>query len=688
MQQADSTFRQTIIKDSFDEFTPVDSKRGFVNVAGRMLEEAEELIDFVPCFFRGQGSRRRNISVDGYSFDDADGSLRLMITEFYGGDDPETLNQTIAKSIFSKVVSFVEDSLAGNLNRTEFAEDAAMDLASTINIHRASITRFRFYLVTDGLLSDRIRDWPEDSIERIPSEFHIWDINRLRTTLNSESGREELSINFENIIGGGIPCLKASLNQDDYSGYLCVIPGETLAQIYDEFGSRLLEGNVRSFLGKAGKVNKAIRETVLKTPEMFFAYNNGISATATSVDIRETTSGPRLIQANNLQIVNGGQTTASLAFTKRKDGADLSQIFVQMKLSVVSADRAGTFIPKISEYSNKQNKVSDSDLFSNHEFHIKLEEISRRLKAPAKLGSQRQSSWFYERVKGQYRIETAKMSPAEKLRFELDHPKIQVITKTDIAKVDHSWRQLPNEVSKGAQKNFDLYSKLIVSEWARDPLQFNDEFFRKIVAQTIIFKELEKIIPQQPWYEGGYRANIVTFTIAKLSNLIERFGGGKTIDNSAIWKKQAASEVLIKQLMLIAEVVYSVIKKPEQGLENVTEWCKKELAWQRVCDANIELLPELRNELVSKDIVEDRLATAKSDAKIDVGFAAIKRVLDFKSQNWKIARDWGLSNNQLTPKEQQLLLIATLPGKVPSEKQAAAILLILKKLQDEGFSLD
>jgi hypothetical protein len=359
-----------------------------------------------------------------------------------------------------------------------------------------------------------------------------------------------------------------------------------------------------------------------------------------------------------------------------------------MKLSVVSADRSGALIPKISEYSNKQNKVSDSDLFSNHEFHIKLEEISRRLKAPAKLGSQRQSSWFYERVKGQYRIETAKMSPSEKVKFELDNPKNQVITKTDIAKVDHSWRQLPNEVSKGAQKNFDLYSKLIVSEWAREPLQFNDEFFRKIVSQTIIFRELERIIPQQSWYDGGYRANIVTFTIAKLSNLIDRVGNGKIIDTNLIWKKQAASEDLLKQLILIAEVVYSVIKQPEEGLENVTEWCKKGLAWQRVADVSVELLPGLKSELVSRDVANDRLAIAKSDAKIDVGFAAITRVLNFKSQNWKKARDWGLSNNQLTPNEQQLLLIATLPGKVPTERQASAILLILNKLQDEGFFLE
>ena len=173
----------------------------------------------------------------------------------------------------------------------------------------------------------------------------------------------------------------------------------------------------------------------------------GIAATATSVETKDGPDGPRLLSATDLQIVNGGQTTASLAFTRRKDGADLSRIFVQMKLSVVDAEKSGELIPKISEYANKQNKVSDSDLFSNHEFHRKLEEVSRRIKAPARAGSQRPTSWFYERVKGQYRIETAKMSPAEKLRFEADNPRRQVITKTDLAKIENSWHRLPHEVS-------------------------------------------------------------------------------------------------------------------------------------------------------------------------------------------------------------------------------------------------
>ncbi len=206
---------------------------------------------------------------------------------------------------------------------------------------------------------------------------------------SSRSGREALTVDFGSLVAGGVPCLKASLNQSEYSGYLCVLPGDALARMYEEYGSRLLEGNVRSFLGKAVKVNKAIRETVLRSPEMFFAFNNGIAATATSVETRDTPEGPRLLAATDLQIVNGGQTTASLALARRKDGAELAGIFVQMKLSVVDAEKSGELIPKISEYANRQTKVSDSDLFSNHPFHRKLESCRVGSRAPPRAGSQR-----------------------------------------------------------------------------------------------------------------------------------------------------------------------------------------------------------------------------------------------------------------------------------------------------------
>ena len=308
------------------------------------------------------------------------------------------------------------------------------------------------------------------------------------------------------------------------------------------------------------------------------------------------------------------------------------------------------------------------------------------MKAPAMLGSQRPTTWFYERAKGQYRIETSKMSPAEKLRFESDNPKRQVITKTDIAKIENSWRQLPHEVSKGAQKNFDVYSKFIVDEWQHKPLQFNEEYFKTVVAHAIVFRELEKIIPTQTeWYDGGYRANIITFTIAKLVQIIAEQGNGRVLNVQTIWRAQAISTALCDQLKLIARQMYSVITTPEQGLENITEWCKKELAWQRAQQRAIKLSPEMASELLAKEEESRRKEDAVSVARIDTDIAAMTMVVSYKHSNWRKLRDWGIQNRELTLKEDQLLMLASSTTKVPTPRQAMAILLIRKRLEDTGY---
>ena len=680
-------FRDGVIAQALADRDPKQQQARFADLAGQMLEESEELSDYMACSFRGSGARRRSLGIDGYAFDDADDSLCAVIALFDGATDPITLTQTSAKAEFAKLTAFLEEAIESGSEYAPQGDQPAADFAELIQSHRGSITRLRLYLVSDGLLSDRIRDWPESEICGILAEFHIWDISRFHAAASSRMGREALSVDFAAIVPGGVPCLHASLHQSDYSGYLCVLPGEALAAIYDRYGSRLLEGNVRSFLGKTGKVNKAMRETILRRPAMFFAFNNGIAATATAVDVVMTQDGPRLIQATDLQIVNGGQTTASLAFSRRKDGADLSGIFVQMKLSVVSESLAGELIPKISEYANKQNKVSDSDLFSNHEYHRQLEALSRRIPAPPKPGSQKTTVWFYERARGQYRIETATMSPGERARFEAEHPKGQVINKTDLAKIENSWLRHPVDVSKGAQKNFDSFSKYIVAEWAANPLQFNDEYFRTVVAHAIVFKTLESLVPKQPWYDGGYRANIVAFAIARLAQLVEDLGSDLALNTPAIWKQQACSRALTEQLLLISKSMYEVITHPDQGIENVTEWCKKDLAWTKAMAARVDVLPEFQSELISRQRISDAKRDAADDARIDRGIAAVTAVIEFTSARWQEVRKWGQTRNLLTPKEDSLLLVAATFGKIPSEKQAEAILGIRAKLQQEGLQV-
>ena len=120
------------------------------------------------------------------------------------------------------------------------------------------------------------------------------------------------------------------------------------------------------FYQREGRSIKRIRNTILNNPGMFFAYNNGIAATAYKVKVEYGKKGPYITEITSLQIVNGGQTTVSLAMAAINDKNKvngLRDIYVPMKLSVVTPQKAMELIPNIAKYANKQNKVSDATSF-------------------------------------------------------------------------------------------------------------------------------------------------------------------------------------------------------------------------------------------------------------------------------------------------------------------------------------
>ena len=658
----------------------------FVEVCAELLGDAEELSDFEACYFRGTGSRNRSLGVDGFALDDLDGSIRLVIAEYGGESEPSTITQTAAKTSFSRLLAFCDDALSGRLH-LELEESApGHSLALTFYERRKSISRIRLYLVTDGLLSTRVRDWPEGEVVGIPTESHIWDSNRFHQVQESKSGRDELEVDFTTVVPGGLPCLHASVPTEAYGAYLCVIPGNVLAEIYDRFGSRLLEGNVRSFLGARGRTNKAIRKTVTLEPTMFFAYNNGIAATASSAKVNADGTGLRLTHVTDLQIVNGGQTTATLAGAMTEKDSGLVQTFVQMKLSVLPAQTSGKYIPLIARYANSQNRVSDADFFSNHEFHRRMELIAKTLRAPAVSGAQYGTHWLYERARGQYLNEQSRLTAAQRNQFLLQNPRKQLITKTDLAKYENAWRYLPHVVSQGAQKNFINFSNHASTEWEKNSDQFNEEFYKRIVVKALLFRRAEELVGKQPWYQGGYRANIVAFTVAKFSNLLMFGGVGKLLDFKALWNRQSITPAIEKQLLLIAERMFEIIVAPEGGFQNVTEWCKKELCWQRARDSKVTFLQELGYELVGPD--EDKLA--KKEAQVQQGVATgiqtQTAVVELGSGYWVSLQKWALQRQLLSPTDDSFVSVATtMPRKIPSEKQCVRLLEIKARLEEEGY---
>lgn len=559
-----------------------------VKSVAQYLEDAEVLFDFVPAYYSGTTSGRRKFRVDGYSFDDYDMVLNLVIADLDDGNKSRSFGKASLLNNRIKLVTFIEEIINGSLFDHLDISTPTYDLADILRKNISKIRKFSLYVFTDAKVSKNLKKVENFEILDVPAEINIWDMERVFNVCTSKSGRQEIEIDFTDYTSNGIPCLEASsASTEEYNSYLCIIPGKTLADIYDRYGSQLLEGNVRSFLSTKVAVNKKIRETILKAPANFFAFNNGVSAIAKDLKIRKNNLGQFIVGAKDFQIINGGQTTASLSNARFKDKAKLDAIYVQMKLTEIDEDdpdKSAELIRNISKSSNSQNKVSDADFFSTHPFHIRMENYSRRTFAPAVGGAQYNTKWFYERARGQYLQEQMRLTLAQKKQFEMQNPKKQVITKTDLAKVRNSWAGLPHIVSKGAQANFLKYAETISEFWSENSDKFDNKYYMDSVSLIIIFRYLEELIPKQPWYEQGYRANIVTYTIALLRYLLNDQFKNKKLNLQLIWQKQSVPDVLSDVLADLAELVLKKITDPYRPIVNVTQWCKRPECWKSVSE--------------------------------------------------------------------------------------------------------
>ncbi|WP_404934610.1 AIPR family protein [Nitratireductor sp. L15S-10] len=672
-------FRQETLADA--EANSTYQLEAFMEAVSTELIETGFIEGFEHCHYRAP----RGMRVDGYWFND-EGALDIFVADFDCRRELETLTRTDVDAAFKRVVNFFEASLQGMLEPDVTTPEYG--LVRQIADRRAMLRQVNFYLTSERVLSDRFQAFPEGEVGGIRATYHIWDMARFQRQRSSRGHKEPLNIDFVELFGNGIACLPANLGSGSYQSYLIVMPAPILAALYDRYSARLLEQNVRTFLQARAQVNKGIRATIINEPQMFFAYNNGITATAQEIETRMTDSGLQIVRMTDLQIVNGGQTTASLFHTQRRDKADLSDIFVQMKLSVIDSEQSETVVPRISEYANTQNRVNAADFFSNHPFHVRMAEFSRRIWAPAQQGAQRETKWFYERARGQYADAQSKLTPGEQKRFRAEYPKTQMFTKTDLAKFENVLDDHPRWVNLGSQKNFARYALRIGKEWEKSSDGFNEFYFKRAIARGILFRATEKLVSSQPWYNGGYRANIVAYTLSMLGEVTKRRKA--SVDYQRIWATQAIDDVLSQALATIAAAINEDIIHPPQGISNISEWCKKEGCWARLLEQadNIAgLLPEeFWAALASAEDNRHEAKTARQTQKIDNGIEVQKQVFEVPAAHWSLILKEGTSRRLLTPKEMGILKIAEqIPAKIPTEKQSAVLMEIFDKAQQEGI---
>jgi len=427
-----------------------------------------------------------------------------------------------------------------------------------------------------------------------------------------------------------------------------------LASIYERFGSRLLEQNVRSFLQFNGKINKGIRITIMKEPEMFLAFNNGIAATADEIELEDSEdgSGKIISVVKDLQIVNGGQTTASLYHTQKKDKADISNIFVQVKISVVkNKEKFSEIVSRISEYANTQNKVSVSDLSSNRPYHIELEKLSRNIFTPITDSKPIQTKWFYERARGQYKNAILKdgFTPSRKKAFDLKNPKHQLFTKEELAKYINAYQEIadgkkiligPHYVVRGNQKNYVQFMNYCLEK------KINNVYFEDTIAKAILYRAAEKAYGIKPNAIGDMRYITVPYAITLLNSLTKN-----QIDLYKIWKAQDVSESLKSLLHVMMSAIEPFIKNTAPG-GLYGEWAKKEDCWMQVKNNDFGFdFSNIKNNLIDKKNPPKRTVISDDETELQKREEDLEKIKSVPTTIWKKIEAWGnetgnLSNNQ------------------------------------------
>jgi len=575
---------------------PDELERGFTEwcleeLAGHNEADNAEILPDRP--FRAEGRARWPAAkLNAWALSGDGATLDLFVTLYHGGEGVPTVGVTETRKQFKLLLGFLRRAQQGFHTQAGDNHDDAFEIARQIHEAKDSLTTVRLFFLTDGVA--RAEDIEEERLDGVELRYVLWDLKKLSQLKVGQ--REVIELDFENDFGGAIPCLAGLENSKEYQTYLAFMPGRVLAKIYGEHGQRLLERNVRAFLQVKGKVNKGLQQTLRETPHRFLAYNNGLCCTAAEVRLAKRKDGQMgLAWARDFQIVNGGQTTASIYHAMKKERLSVDEVVVQVKLTVLKEpERIGELVPLIARYANSQNKVNAADLAANGPFHHQLEQLSRTVWAPAIGGLARGTHWYYERARGSYLDDKARQgTPARRREWEKSNPPNQKFTKTDLAKYEHAWLGLPHWVCFGAEKNFVRFAERMEDDGQPE---VNLDYFRHAVAKAILWRTAEKLFDTLDL--EGYRANSVAYAVAWLAEK-----SGRRIDLNRIWAEQRLSSALCEAVKTACREAWEHLNH-QQG--NVGEASKKAECWEAFKRKEIALPAGWQNELAETPFIAPR----------------------------------------------------------------------------------
>lgn len=749
-QEYKHDFLESLRNDS--AISGAETEEEFLNRTLDILTDFNEIEDPMRVGMGDKARRNKSLMrVDGYSFDEVDRSLILFISDFQDSYNTDNLTETRVDELYWRLYNFLDEVCNGDVNEYFDASDDILKVARLIR-RRVNATgddpemllKVKFYILTNKELSTTLlnKNLLETTIRKKkgkskttkttkkikkadfngkPLEINLWHLERFFEMENSNNNDPiviDIKNDFPSLGYEGIPCIKGNIGEDlGYEAYIAIIPGKLLANIYIEHGSKVLEGNVRAFLGTNGSksVNSGIKRTINTDPTKFFTYNNGIATTAADVEIEEVNGEMLITRIVDLQIINGGQTTASLSeAVLKRTNVNLEGIFVPMKLTVIE-DRESEnddgvrfydqMVQSIAKYANSQNKVTAADLFSNDPFHIWMEKMSKKhLAPPAQYAVP--TGWYYERSRKKYLQEQIKLRGEDAKRFTLKYPKKQIVNKEQLAMYLTTIDLKPHIVSKGKNWVMKEFGTKIGNDYRANKAMFNEFYFKKCICSAIIFRTVDNYLetnkdsakkPTGFWYKsGGYKGNIVPYTIAKILSCIP---SGYTLNWERIWQKQSVSPAFMREVEMLTKITNDFICDSHGVI--VTEYCKRQSTWDEYRDQiKYELSAEFIEELMPESLIKQQENDAKSEQKEINDLQVVMDVVGKGVEYWTKLMTAGMQKSLVSYQEQtaikQIITMAqtgnvpvSSSGKVPY-KTMTTIKLVLeveRKLEAEGISV-
>lgn len=562
----------SLINDKLNNIDGLNSESAFTLICSDYLQESSLIPEFQQSYFFKDGPNNQNLKINGFCLNDDEDVLTLFITEYSSEANLTSLNQKQIEVLFKqlyRVLNFVIRVNESGVPKANILSELHQSYTTKL---KPQIIQIDFYLLTNNKAVNRKEVNLESIFDKsdlnssVDFNLRIVDIVELERL---HKNNQEINIPVADFYNKPINVIKPNLGSSSYGTAIAIFPGEFLYNIYKEFQGRLLESNVRSFLSSKVKVNKGISKTLTDSPGMFLAYNNGLCVTVSKIEMN---SDGTVKEFKNFQIVNGGQTTSSIYFSKKKNKEiHLEYVNVMAKITELSRNIDSKKIQNtIAINSNLQNAVKNSDLSSNEEFLKNLHSCSKKFRNP-----KTNNYYYFERTRGQYKLERDLVKDERK--FTSLYPNKNVIDKSILSVLffcAYKEEFKPYIAVQSAEKRYPILNLRMDEE----NKYISENYFIRIAGSFILYDFLESTYGTGNNAVGKIRKNVIAYSISLLQHKLMKVK--KSIDFAEIWKKGIDIKNTLEFKNYLKYVNAILLDNLNDG--RLDEACKKEESWDLI----------------------------------------------------------------------------------------------------------